>query len=798
MKISSATTRRATRWTNTETTWDEFTSRLAVPKRTSETTREYQEMSRDQQSSVKDVGGFVAGHLKDGVRRNGSVLSRSMLTLDVDQPEPDFWSMFTILYNNRAVLYSTHSHTAERPRLRLIVPLSRDVSEDEYPAVGRMIANTLGIHQFDSTTYQAPRLMYWPSCPSDGDYVYETQDGPLLNPDTVLGQYEDWQDMRQWPRADSEPQPRAVLSEMEDPTLKTGVVGAFCRAYTMEQAIEKFLPTVYEPTGMSDRYTYTQGETTGGLIVYEHKRAYSHHATDPAAGRALNAFDLVRIHLYGHLDNETDPSTPVSELPSHEKMCLLATSDEKVQEQLDEDRAVVAEREFTDLEPDTHGGNTTTTTDSDRGWVKQLELTKNGAPKDTVSNYTLILENDPRLQGLAYNQMSESIIISNPKILPWKPMTGTWSDTDEAHLRVWVQKRYGIYSQSKLHDALIAVATSRAYHPVRDYLTGLPEWDHTPRLDTLLIKYLGAEDTVYVREATRKTLVAAVARVLHPGTKFDNVLILNGPQGIGKSYIFNRLGGKFFSDSLTISDMRDKTGAEKTRDAWILELGELAGMRKMDAETVKSFITRTHDKYRPAYGRNVETHARECIIVGTTNNEDGFLRDVTGNRRFWPVMVTGETTRKPWDLTGSEIGQVWAEAAYYCAQGEKLYLTGEAARLAGKAQAGSMETDDREGMVRAYLETPLPADWDERDLFERRSYLSLKSAEQHGQRRTVVSNIEIWCECLERKAADFTTGESYRIASIMSRIEGWERGSAKDRLRIPLYGRQRVYRRVER
>ena len=199
------------------------------------------------------------------------------------------------------------------------------------------------------------------------------------------------------------------------------------------------------------------------------------------------------------------------------------------------------------------------------------------------------------------------------------------------------------------------MASERAYHPVKEYLDALPEWDGVKRTDTLLTDYLGAEDSAYTRAVIRKTLAAAVARIYQPGTKFDSVLILNGPQGIGKSTLFARLAGAWFSDSLTLTDMRDKSGPEKLQGYWILELGELAGMKKTDVETVKSFLSRVDDKYRASYGLNVESHPRQCVIVGSTNTESGFLRDITGNRRFWPVRVNGESVKKPWQISGEDV-----------------------------------------------------------------------------------------------------------------------------------------------
>ena len=203
--------------------------------------------------------------------------------------------------------------------------------------------------------------------------------------------------------------------------------------------------------------------------------------------------------------------------------------------------------------------------------------------------------------------------------------------------------------------------------------------------------------------------------------------------------------------------MKDKAGPEKLQGYWILELGELAGMRKTDVEVVKSFISRSDDKYRASYGVNVESHPRQCIIVGSTNAESGFLRDITGNRRFWPVRISGDGKRKAWQMSVYDVEQIWAETLVLYAKGEKLYLEGSDVELATNEQADAMESDEREGLVRTYLDTLLPDDWNALSLYERRNYLN--GSEFGGEsrvgtvERTLVCNMEIWCECFGRDAS---------------------------------------------
>ena len=169
------------------------------------------------------------------------------------------------------------------------------------------------------------------------------------------------------------------------------------------------------------------------------------------------------------------------------------------------------------------------------------------------------------------------------------------------------------------------------------------------------------------------------------------MLVLNGPQGIGKSTLIAKLGGPWYSDSVSLTDMNDKTAAEKLQGYWILEIGELAGMKKADIDKVKAFISRQDDKYRASFGRRVTPHPRQCIFFATTNSENGYLRDITGNRRFWTVKTPGTGSKKPWDMTAEEVDQIWAEVLVMVAQGETLYLDPKLESYSKAEQAEAMD-----------------------------------------------------------------------------------------------------------
>ena len=780
LTIATANSRKDKLWKNKEITWPEFLEKAKSTIRTSESVAEYKALTKAKQDEIKDVGGFVGGKLKEGKRKTGYVEYRSMLTLDMDYADTSIWEQITLFFDFACCIYSTHKHTPEKPRLRLVIPLARTVSADEYTAIARKVAYNIGIEQFDDTTYEPTRLMYWPSTSCDGEFVFEQQEGELLNPDTILAAYKDWRDSSTWPVSSRQATVvKHTLAKQADPLGKSGIVGAFCRAYSIQDAIETFIPDVYKPSAMPGRYDYIPADSTAGVLVYDDKFAYSHHATDPACGKLCNAFDLVRLHKYRDLDGKFDEDAAPTKLPSYKAMQELAAADEGVKKQLAEERKAQANNEFqVEIED----------------WQTQLEIGKDGEVKETLSNLILILRYDPNLTGIAYNQHCNSIDVKEP--LPWKQVKRGWNDSDAAGAKAYLDQTYRIWSPGKFKDALLAVAAERAYHPIREYFASLPAWDGVERVDTLLIDYLGATDTTYTRAVMRKTMCAAVARIEQPGTKFDHILVLNGPQGIGKSTFFAKLGGKWFSDSLTISDMRDKSAAEKLQGYLILELGELAGIKKMDVETVKSFVSRNDDKYRPSYGTTVESHPRQCVIVGSTNCESGFLRDITGNRRFWPVRVGGASVKKAWEL--SEVEQVWAEAIAKYRAGEELFLTGLEAQMAYAEQADAMEADDREGLVRDYLEKLLPENWRDMDLYERRSFLGggeFTSSVTGTVRRERVCTMEIWCECFGKEAVNLKRLDAYELNSIMAKIEGWKRYDENKRgnFKFPIYGSQRGY-----
>ena len=291
--------RHAREWQNKTLTWGEFVDRLSRTNRTGETMAEYEKLPKTRQDEIKDVGGFVGGNLEGGRRLAANLKSRQLLTLDADFAAPEFWTSVLLMLGCGACVYSTHKHKPDKPRLRLVIPFARKVSQEEYPAICKLIADDIGIDQFDDTTYDPVRLMYFPSTSSDAEFVFEINDEAWLDPDEILARYKNWQDSSSWPESGRTRNKRRKQADKQgDPLVKPGLVGIFCRTYSIPEAISVFLPEIYEPCGEA-RYTYRQGSSSGGLVLYEEKFAFSYHGTDPISGQLVNAFDLVRIHKFG-------------------------------------------------------------------------------------------------------------------------------------------------------------------------------------------------------------------------------------------------------------------------------------------------------------------------------------------------------------------------------------------------------------------------------------------------------------------------------------------------------------------
>ncbi len=782
--LSVAGSRKATNWTPLSTTWQEFIERIGKPQRTSESLEEYLSWNRSKQDEIKDVGGYVGGSLLNGRRKKEYAKGRDIITLDADTIETGGTQRVLNLVASLGcayAIYSTRKHQPTEPRLRIVLPLDRTATPEEYEAIARKVASLIDMVIFDPTTFEVVRLMYWPSCSRDSEYVFLYEDKPFLSVDGVLSIYDNWQDITQWPVVPGATKIRERSAKKQgDPLQKSGIVGAFCKSYGIERAMEEFLPNVYESAG-DGRFTFIGGSTVGGVVVYDDKFVYSHHATDPCSGVLCNAFDMVRHHLFLEDDVDTLPDTPTNRLPSYAKMC------EYVAERNEIKQIIVAER--VERVQEAFGGSEVQNLD----WVNQL-LTKpnSGIPTSVPFNMKLILEHDPNLKGLFYYDEFASRIYVTGR-LPWDTtfrVVRVWEDRDDAGLRNYFSDAYGINGKEKIGDSLTEVISRTSVHPIKNYLGSLV-WDGVPRVDMLLTKYLGAVDSIYTRAVIRKTLVAAVARIYEPGCKFDEIVVLTGPQGAGKSTFWKVLGLNWHSDSLTTFD--GKEAAELLQGYWIIELGELTGMNRTEVNVVKSFTARREDVYRAPYGRRTISHPRSCILVGTSNDRT-FLRDNTGNRRFWPVDVDKAlATKSVWNQLAEEVNQIWAEAVTLYHQKEKIYMDDDLREHAELAQLEHSESDPREGVILNFLDTLISEDWNKKSEDARRIFYMNQETNKHlcTVKRDRICAVELWVECFKQEKGRMRNSDARELNSLLRKLEEWEE------MRTPrktiCYGSQRVF-----
>ena len=789
LQISTAGTRKATHWPKSEIMWSEFVEKLKTPVRGTETLEQYLALPKSQQDELKDVGGFVGGTFAGDRRKAANVTGRDLITLDLDNiPAGQTEDILRRVdgLGCAAAVYSTRKHSGYAPRLRVIIPVDRTGTADEYEPAARKLASLIGIEFCDPTTFEASRLMYWPSCSSDSQYVAEVYDKPFCSLDGVLGLYGDWHDISQWPQVPgSEAIERRRLARQETPTVKRGIIGAFCRTYTITQAMEKFIPGMYEETAIPGRYTYTGGSTVGGAVIYDGDLfLYSHHATDPCSGQLVNAFDMVRLHMFGDKDNDAKEGTPASKMPSFVMMSHLAQDDPNVSDLLSKERYEQAREAFK-----TPDQETASAPDYDLSWLTKLTKDGNGRYEKTINNAVIVLENDPLLKGKIVTDEFASCGMVLGRV-PWdqRDEKRRWTDVDDAGFYRYVEVFYGLTGREKLDHALMIVSAQNKINDVRHYLQEL-QWDGKPRVDTLLSDYLGADDTPYTRAVMRKSLCAAVARAVIGGVKYDYMPIFTGPQGIGKSTFLAILGKQWFSDSLTTFE--GKEAAELIQGTWINEVGELSAFTKQETQVIKQFLSKTEDIYRAAYGRRTDKYPRRCVFFGTSNDSE-FLKDMTGNRRFWPVDVgVNPAKRSVWKDLPQEVDQIWAEAYAYWAAGEALYMPKEIEVLAVEQQETHREASGKEGMIMSFLDCLVPENWEQMDVIKRRMFLSGGMHTEGTLRvRDKICAVEIWVECFGGDPKYMKRSDSMEINNIL--LHGkWQR------IRTPRnfgpYGQQRGF-----
>ncbi|MGN1105461.1 MAG: VapE domain-containing protein, partial [Huintestinicola sp.] len=456
------------------------------------------------------------------------------------------------------------------------------------------------------------------------------------------------------------------------------------------------------------------------------------------------------------------------------------------------DVGTVAQSEDPSIKPTTPADNIKAVT----AWMAMLKVDGNNAYVKSYENVLIALENDPQLKGRFYmNTFTKRPMAIAP--LPWgnrKAETAPfeWTDADDDGLLIYIEKLLGIRTKTIVTSALNECWAQHPFHPVIDYLSHL-KWDGIPRLEFLFQTYLGAEDNAYVRALSKMSFVAAITRIFSPGTKFDTAVVFVGPQGLGKT-TFIRTMAKFpewYTDNI---QTLDRSAIENIQGTWLVELGELSALKKNEVEEIKSFMSRQVDRARLSYGKYAVSLPRTCIFFGTTNTYS-FLKDSTGERRFYPVDVGVVPPSKSviYDLP-NEVDQLWAEALYFYNLRTPLILSPELLTYAKTVQEDHYERSEKQGLIEEFLSKPVPVDWDSYTLDQRLLfYADTTTKHDNLVERTKVCAMEIWCECFGGKKEYYKSSTGWELNAILRKIPGWVPVNAPRK--FPIYGSQRGFRR---
>lgn len=758
--VALATKRDSKHWTMDTVSWDDLISWVENP------------------GTRKEAGNYVLGTLEPttvrhpGAKRECTNLHRNKravrdrwcVTLDVDHPRRGFFDEIQLLWQHRALLHTTHSSTPDEPRYRMLVPLDRTVTPEEYSACAIALMDQLGAKQFDHGSREPERYMFKPAAKRPEWYRHLELPGEPYPVDELLAAYEESLQGKELP---------APPRNKRDPFELTGIPGAFNRAYPeLDELIEAYeLP--YERSG-ADRWHLVGARSAGGMGQVTPGLYFSHHAGDPAGGQTCSAFDLVRLHRFSDLDEEAPDGTPIVQLPSHKAMCDLASQDTRV---VADFVGAEFDKELDDIVED------------DRWRAGFILSTRTGKVEDVVHNWDLIRDNDAVFQALFFNEMTLAVEIDRD--LPWRTYDAdheTFTATDRAEFLMHIEREYGFRPAKWYLDGLVdAKAAERKHNPVRDYLDGL-EWDGTPRLEECLP---GVRPTAFTRMVARKSMVAAVARIFQPGCKWDHTLVLFGSEGLGKSYWMDKMSRGY---SAPLGRIGDKDTLIAMQRSWIMVSDEGHSLRKADAEAQKEFLTRTEDVFRLPYEREAQAHKRHSVIWSATNDEV-FLRRQEGNRRF--LIVHCEERVDFAQLTDQYVDQVWAEAVHRYRAGEVLFLDETESETAAAERERFIEEDALQGIIENYLSTLVPGDWAGRSIQERQVWLEdqANGLVRGTEPITEVCSVQLWTEALGRRFGEHNRIDLLTITESLKRIPGWV--ARPGRHRVPNYGPQMVFQRLD-
>lgn len=771
----------------------------------------------------KQEKSYVAGELKNHYRKNVNVINRSVITLDLDgAQEGGFEALCGYLSDFYYFWHTSYSHSEEKLSYRVLVPLAEPLPPSQYGDLVRSIISDNPKASIDLASAKPGQCMFTPASKDFFSYDYGVHEGALANG-------------REWLRVFNKGE--AVISvgrtdRKRDPYKIQGIVGRFNRAYRdLDELIREFdLPYTQDATGRY-HYDYADSSKPAGLKEIDERPGLYHswHGSDPAGGNQTNnAFDLVRLHKFHHLDKEYEAErdrelASVTDLkereairkkysansyPSYNAMreflesyedFLVREQDSAYQPYLE---AISSREESTSHSANTHEGDVDEAPEqgsTDLGWLRKLQLdAKTQLPVNSLKNLGLIFQNDPSLRNIWLCNRGNYYTTS--PLDTWMnypaPERVDIGDEEILDFRQILEDDYGLaVTNERIEQALRKKGKDSEFDPVKEYLDSLT-WDGEKRLETCLPGL--EEHTEYTRMVSRKSLLAAVARVYNPGVSADQTLILVGRERRGKSEWISRMCKGM---EVTLKDINNKDTLLNAHKAWIVVSNEAGALKQADFDELKDFMTSKQDTYRAPYARRARTYPRRWVIWGSTNEME-FLREREGNRRFLLVECPG---RLDFDLfTSDYVDQIWAEAVHAYKMGESHLLNDYEEAMAAKERLKYTRSDSWTESIEELLRLQVQKNWfnlrlNERSRrvrqFEEGIYDSLGSASTPADTpRECITPLEAWVEALGGLPRDFSREDQKRVADAMSALvsRGVLRKESKKR-HIPGQGQQFVY-----
>lgn len=602
-----------------------------------------------------------------------------------------------------AVLHSTHSHDPDGGDwcLRLVLKLSRPVTPDEWPRVRAALVRQLGLPA-DEATKDLSRIYFLPSHRDGVEPVSAATEGADVDVDSLL-------------RAAPTPSaaPAAPIDALALRAALEKARRAKARGDERERGQAEVLGRVLEgdPLASSGARDSTLLRAVG-LVVYHAPPGTAWEHVREVLGPSITAMDCEPEGFEHWVDLARQ---------KYERAARAKAANDA--------RKAAEEAALRELVGRVATARTPQAVAAEAGdaW-ETLLIAGDEGPRACEYNVDLILSCDPETKGaLRYDEVSKRLRFTSG------PAAGAAEGDLGGVVAGWMQRKYGIMAGAKLvGEALLRVGRACAYDPLREYLRELA-WDGDARVDGFLGTYFGAPDGAYERAVSRRLLVALVARALQPGCEMQNVVILEGAQGLGKTRGLRALAGPYYLG--TSVHVGDKDFLQLIAGAWLVELGELASLRRAENEKTKQFLDQKSDKFRPPYGRVTEESPRRCVFIGTTNESD-YLTDRTGNRRYIPVKV-GQVDV---DAIGRDRDQLFAEAVALYDAGERWWLEGEEVTMAAEAADERLDRSLVEEAVERWWrgETPArrPASFTALDVAERALHLTADKVDL-GLRRDI-------------------------------------------------------------